>query len=185
MTKEYRNAPRLWPDPETGPWLVQLRWGAINGRAECVGIDITSARPEDVFEDRWSALTERMPETATPLTTSVLRNLRIGELIAEEREQMATTMGELVGPDDESLNVFGASGRTMRDSTRKRLQRVADTYRKAWHQGKPPVQTVAKRFGVSEAAASKLVFRARSAGMLPPTSSGVPAAAGGDVSPST
>lgn len=171
--REIVAAPVLWPDPDSGPWLVFLRLQVIRGRLECVGINLTSARPEG----EWCDLSERMPDTARPITTAVLRSLHLSDLIAEKREQLAAVVREVDGDAGRVGQVFGtAPRRVMRESTRKRLERVAEVYREAWQAGSPPVKTVAERLGITEASASSYVARARAAGLLPATSPGVPVA---------
>jgi hypothetical protein len=159
----YAPTCRLWPDEQEGPWLLVLFWQVINGRAECVGMDLTSAQSPHVealgFHHR--------PEIGIPLQTSTLRDLKLSELVADARAAIA----ELIVADQ--APVFTA--RQMRPRTVKRLETVAETYRRAWRQGKPPVKAVAKRLNVSNAAANSLVARARAVGMLPPTSPGVAA----------
>lgn len=171
---------RLWPDPENGPWLITFRWQAINGRAECIGIDVTSVRPADASS--WMG-GGKLPEIGIPLTTSVLRGVRLSELIAEERESMARVYDDFFRESETAATYRGAG--QMREGTRRRLERVVEAYREAWQQGKPPTQTVAKRLNISVSAAAKLVARARQVGMLPPTRPGVAVAKPDDVSPST
>jgi hypothetical protein len=50
---------------------------------------------------------------------------------------------------------------------------VADVYRQAWRDGRPPTKAVAKHFQISDSAAAKRVMRARQGGLLPPTEKGV------------
>lgn len=63
--------------------------------------------------------------------------------------------------------------RGLRKSTLDRLQAVADMYRAAVQDHRPPVKAVAEHFGLSKGGASNLITRARAVGLLPPTSQGV------------
>jgi hypothetical protein len=176
----------LWPDPRRGPFLLTLLWQEVGGRAECVGLELNSVRPEALRRNAPSdlaSMAEPLSETGTPLTTTLLRSLKLSEITADVRESLEFLHREITG-EGRKAAAYGAPA-AMRPATEKRLKRVAEIYREAWRQGKSPVKAVAKRLKVSDSAANSLVYRARSAGLLPPTSAGVPAAAKDDVSPST
>lgn len=137
---------RLWPDPGIGPWRVTLAWAVVDGRPECVACHIHPAHDSG---------------PPTVLTASVVRNLKLAEMIAEDRVRMAAD-----APD--------VPGRGLRRSTAERLRQAAEVYRAAARDGRPPTKAVAEHFGIKQGNASNLVARARAAGFLPPTSSGVP-----------
>lgn len=164
----------LWPDRDEGPWLIDFEFQPIAGRAECVGIQVTSARPLDA--QPWQA-GGKLPEVGIPLTTSVLRGIRLSELVTEIRETNAELAAML--DEQEEARAFAAPP-GMRPATARRLQRAAEAYQEAWRRGQPPTQAVAQRLNVSTAAAASLVARARSAGLLPPTTPGKAGAASGE-----
>jgi hypothetical protein len=143
---------RRWPDEETGPWLLTIYWARRNGRPFPVGMQLVPDGMEAAGE--------------VTLMTSTLRDLRIAEIVIEDREQLKH-QPEPQPPAD--LRIAG-----MRESTVRRLQRTAGIYVAAWQAGEPPTQTVARRMNLTQAAAANLVRRAREAGFLPPTSAGVP-----------
>lgn len=93
------------------------------------------------------------------LTGSALRALRLPEIVAAERAQMLPLRPQV-----------GA----MRKSTADRLRAAADIYRTALGEGRKPTKAVAEHFGITPGGASNLISRARTAGLLPPTSAGVP-----------
>lgn len=160
---------RLWPDENDGPWGLTFEWQVLNGRAECVGLRITSVRPEK--EPSWTSH-GRLPEAGTPLTTGALRGIRLSELVAEERIRNQEVWSFAVEPTHAAL--YRAD--SMRPATRERLVKAAEAYGEAWRNGQAPTQAVAQALAVTDSAAAKLVSRARAAGLLPPTSPGVAAA---------
>lgn len=143
---------RRWPDDETGPWLLTIYWARRNGRPFAAGMQLV---PVDA--DAAEQVT---------LMTSTLRDLRIAEIIIEDREQLKHEPEPVPAPE---LQIAG-----MRDSTVRRLRRTAEIYLDAWRAGDPPTQAVARRMNLTQNAAANLVRRAREAGLLPPTSAGVP-----------
>jgi hypothetical protein len=169
---------RLWPDEQAGPWLLVFFWQVIDGRAECVGMDITSTRSPHV--EQWWQL-EKRPELGSPLRTSLLRELRLSELIAEQRASEQFRLENFTARPEQGP-LWAEVKASMRPATAKRLEQVAKVYRSAWARGGQPTQAVAKRFNVSPGAAASLVSRARAAGLLPPTSPGK--ATGQEVKPS-
>lgn len=143
----------LWPDETYGPWLIVLRWDEIDGRPECVGLDMSRIHQDQplVVESDHEA------SYFTYLTGSALRRLPLADLIARDRAELAPPV-EAVGG--------------MRKSAADRLRLAAEVYRDAAAEGGKPTKAVAERFGISSGGASNLVARARAAGLLPPTSRG-------------
>lgn len=140
---------RRWPDPEKGPYLLTLRWSREQGRYKLSGLHLDLDDP-----------------VGPALTTSILRDLRLAEISVEDRERLAQL--PQVKPDAEAV-VAG-----MRPATVKRLMRVTEIYLRAWRAGEPPTKAVQLQMNLTEASAANLVRRARAAGFLPPTTSGVP-----------
>jgi hypothetical protein len=143
----------LWPDPRKGPWGVELRWRILDGRAECVGIELTSVDRGD----------------GVPLTGTILRDLQVPRLIAADRAAMSG--GATKGRQAEYAGPPG-----MRRSAVDRYRLVATLYRDALSRGEMPIASVAEGLGVTKASASTIVARTRAAGFLPPASPGVPQA---------
>lgn len=162
---------RRWPDPGTGPWLVTIHWQVLDGRPEPVALDVASSLPADEQQHRLGE-PDALPHRGLPLRTALLRQLRLAEVIAEERVRVARLLRER---DPAAPTTKAPRPQGMRDATARRLQQAAEVYRDAWTQGRPdPNRAVAEHFGVSVQAAAKLTQRARSAGLLPPTAPGTP-----------
>lgn len=196
MTGELPAVIRLWPDEHEGPWLLHLRFKVIDGRAECVGLELRSFREPDepasctpgtVF--LWgSSGIERLVEidAATErISASLVRGLPIGRLLDEARRGGASLRHPRAfdqepgwSPDPaariDAGQKFEAAKRRGRPTqwTSERLAEVADVYLEAWIAGDPPRKAVAERFHVSMAAAAKLVGRARKTGLLGSTHRG-------------
>lgn len=140
---------RRWPDPDNGPYLLTLRWTRRSGRPEVTGLHLD------------------LEDTEGPaLKTAMMRDLKLGEIMIEDREKLEHV--PQVKPPSEVV-VAG-----MRPATVRRLQKAADVYLQAWRAGERPTKEVARRMNLTPAAATNLVRRAREAGFLPATSSGVP-----------
>jgi hypothetical protein len=132
-----------WPDATSGPWVLTLAWQVIDGRPECVGMSLEHTAD---------------PSAPPVLTAATLKELRIAEKIAMARAQMAPAV---------------EATRGLRASTANRLREAAAIYLVAYDRGEPPTKAVATHFGITTGGASNLVSRARSVGLLPPTSRGV------------
>lgn len=132
--------------------MLTIYWTRRQGRPVPVGMQLVADGEE--------------PAEQVTLMTSTLRDLRIAEIVIEDREQLKHEPEARPEPE---LRIAG-----MRQSTVRRLRRAADIYLGAWHAGEAPTQTVARRMNLTHAAAANLVRRAREAGFLPPTSTGIP-----------
>lgn len=146
-----------WSDG-AATWVLTMFWQVVEGRPECIGIELTSTTLPDQPPPALG-----MPIVGAPLTTNVVRDLRIGERIRAQRAKIAA---QYAGP--------AVSGTAMRRATRERLEEAAAVYREAFARGDRPTVAVAEHFGISSGGASNLVVRARAIGLLPPTSPGAP-----------
>ncbi len=138
---------RRWPDPESGPYRLTLMWTRVNGRPQVAGLHL-----------------DPIGDDAPQVTTSLMRDLKLAEIMIEDREQLKHI--PQVKPDPE-LVIEG-----MRPATVRRLQRAAEIYQTAWRAGERPTKEVGRRMNLTPAAAANLVRRAREVGLLPPTSAG-------------
>lgn len=129
--------------------MLTLYWARPDGRPQVVGMHIDPDAGD-----------------AGPITTSLLRELKLAEIMIEDREKLDPFEQVKLAPE---VRIAG-----MREATVRRLRRAADIYLVAWRAGVPPTKEVARRMNLSPAAATNLVRRAREAGLLPSTSSGVP-----------
>lgn len=184
-----------WPKP-LGPWLVELEWGSIDGRAE-----VTSFRLRSVGARQ-------------PVTAEALRSVPLGRLASESRRKLARNLREQAG-DDRTLaqrrreyrELMGSMGQPLpsgeartddevrlsdlaepkaqaferrpgggrpRTFDHKHWADVAAVYSHAFASGLPPTTTVAEKFSVSVSAAGKWVAKCRAMGLLAPTTQGRP-----------
>jgi hypothetical protein len=150
---------QLWPHPRRGPWRLALRWQVQKGRAEVVGIDLRSAAPE-----RPRLFLQPPRKRGVPLTASLLRTLRIGQIAEQDRRDLAA----FVSP----APLYSPRGKTAPRTAPDELRHVAEAYLAAVSHGQATGRAVAVAMNVEERQARKLIWRARSQGLLPPTKSG-------------
>ncbi len=153
---------RLWPSHRHGPWLIELHWQVIDGRAECVGFDLRSSLPES--HRLWAGYRGILRRKGTPLTATLLRRIPVGQLVAEHRDELHGMYGG---------TVFDPAGARRPKSTPARLTEAAASYQRAWKSGTSTTRAVEQHFTISAGAARKLIWQARDAGLLPKTQSGV------------
>ena len=104
----------FWSDPDGDEWYVRLLWDRIEGRVECVGLELRSVRlPGDdrghgsplnvpAFEEvpdsalgpddrnrRVPVAGWKHPLGAKPLTAKLLSRLRFGELVTDTKRQQS------------------------------------------------------------------------------------------------
>lgn len=171
---EYESDKRRWPDPETGPWVLEGRYLSVRGRYELVGL---SLEPVD-------------GDSAQALTTTVLRDIHPSQLMAEHREEARRALAEYLGAtakpgwhtyetDEEAEHRQRLFHGSAVDPERKRpgrppywqgerLQTVATVYNEAVERQERPSKAVAERFHISRSLAKKLAARCRDLGWIPP-----------------
>lgn len=91
MPSAPQEARLLWPDPESGPWLVRVWLRAQHGVPTAVGLSVTSWRDEDPrTSGPHNALPEPDADVALPrVDVQLLRRLPIGALVEAARQQVA------------------------------------------------------------------------------------------------
>lgn len=140
-----------------------MRLGAVSGRVECIGIDV---RPTS-------------NEPSEPLTTGVLRQLRLSAFVDEVREEADEEILDLAGlrlPATLSTLRKGGVGPlavTHRSPGRPSLplstyERVAEIY---LTESKPREKIMAE-FHIGTSAASNYIRGARDRGLIAPTTRG-------------
>lgn len=161
-----------WNDPKWGRWLIDTKWAEVDGRMECVGVEIRSYG-EHPFGEHMEP---------RPVSVSMLRAMPLGRLIEARRQWMAAWARGMANDGG------GISGEQWWNDTAARWQApkprkgeehhayVAAVYLAAQKRGEPPTKAVAETFGYSRSAAGKWVARSRQRGYLPPTSQGRPSA---------
>lgn len=176
----------LWPNSDTGPWWLVLRWAVVAGRPECVGVDLRSCRePGETWPEALPLWSDQPP----PLTQKIWRGMPIMEMIRDVRQHLIQVEADFLqgivdrtDPDvthERRLAMLGelvalqqelAGGNALPGNV---YEQVARVYRQAWMDGRRPTRAVAEHFTISDSAAAKRVMRARKAGLLPPTDKGV------------
>jgi hypothetical protein len=79
-SREHPPTELLWPNPKSGPWWALVHWKEIDGRPECVGLELWHGRGSE----------------AKPITTTTLRALRPDGMIAEARRRYAAGLDRSV-----------------------------------------------------------------------------------------
>lgn len=175
---------RAWRDPHGDLWLVHLTWVVIDGRYECVGLELKSAVTEAELE-KVELPDEPVPQDITTkrLTSDVLRRFPYGREVALHREEAGqelqvtpiewgTSAGVTV-PDSGSPEAWHKPGPGRPpDYDVDHWREVAKTYLEAYGQGKPPTRAVAKKYQRAISTASTWVGKCRELGLLPPTERG-------------
>jgi len=158
----------LWPDPKNGPWMIVLTWAPMDGRMECVGVEIRSYVEDGMDMDLEGA--QLRGAEVTPMSAETWRQVPIASVIAADRTRTVEWL--------ESTKAGGGPGFEVKDwagtgrKPRHSASRVAEIYTEAWQRGEHPTKAVAEALGISSSAAAKQVSRARALGALPPTMKG-------------
>ena len=170
----------LWPDPQTGPWLITVTWADFEGRLEPVSLEIRGYREDG---QAWPPVLPLRDQGPAILATTTLREIPFATIVADLRRQRAAQHADfidfLAAQPEYQTEADQASLRRLRSSGTRRpaaLAEVAEVYRHAWRDGRPPTRAVAEHFVISQSAAAKRVARARQAGYLPLTTQGKPGA---------
>lgn len=165
-----------WPDWR-GPWEVETIVEYVGGRPELVGLTI-----------------RRQGNAAIPLTSKVLKQVKIPELVAGhlrflryqehfDTEDLRIQLGGSELSEEQEMQKLlkihrshqpeplGLRGRPTH-WTVVELAKVATTYREALEARKHPTAAVATRFRKTASGAAKLVRLARAAGLLGQTTKG-------------
>lgn len=170
----------LWPDARTGPWLIKVTWADIAGRLEPVGLEIRGYRDDG---QAWPPVLPARDQGPAILATTTLRELPFATIVADLRRQKAAQNVDFIDflarqPENESAAEQARLRRLRAAGTRRHAEvaEVAEVYRQAWQDGRPPTRAVAEHFTITPSAAAKRVARARQAGYLPLTTRGKPRA---------
>jgi hypothetical protein len=192
----------LWPDPESGPWCFVGHWLDIDGRPECIGLEIwKGVAPQQIQAGQTVVeLTEPLvglggTDLRIPLK-GILLNLWLAALITEVGQRIGVKKlkggivnrgkrGELTQSEVADLlremDDFIVSPLRFSDRVRTRrqfndedhFQAVAAIYDHASRNRLPPTRAVQGHFNVSYSTATKWVHRARHVfGLLPETTPG-------------
>lgn len=170
MAKFLGSHSSRWPDTLRGPWQLTFHWAEVDGRPECVGLDIRSFRMKD---DKARPVGPNM----SPVTATVLRRLNVGSLIEEARrdaEDIRRYWATAKGVPRRAKRLAAEQARAFDESDGRRMgrpplygpdhyERVAEVYMAG---GRQPRQAVARQFGISPSQASKWIKKAEDMGFL-------------------
>ncbi len=196
--EEPQDIDLLWPDPERGPWGVKLWFGWLEGRWECVGLELRSqAHTNDNEGSAWGRLRDAEALFPTRLTTATLREFALGQIVDEARSEFrdfyrmvadgVPVLRSGTRPDDDARareqvekNVKATSWESATPRRGRKgygpqhFVNVATVYRDALAVSDAPTKAVADHFSVTKSAAAKWVARARTMRLLPPARKGYP-----------
>lgn len=192
----------LWPDHQRGPWVILGHWTLVDERPECVGIEVwKGAIPEPHTVATCEPLRRGKP---APIVGTDLRELPVASIISALWEAQRATISaqqahaKATLDDSDSTDEVGMatrefwrlvaeeassspfSGEPHRLDDPAWLAGVADVYRRAHANRRPPTRAVADHYMVSHSTATKWIARARQKGVLGPARHGV----AGEVRPS-
>lgn len=168
---------RVWEAPDGSRWRVVTRWADIDGRAECVGLELHAIGDARVKSKllRWfpMSVVEQARQSQASNAERGARMARSGAKVGRlTGEEYAAALDEqhkaFVTPQGRRL--LGEDGQPL--PTADALAEVARIYRDAWAKRRNPTKAVAEALSLSRSAAAKRVRRARDAGLLPETSRG-------------
>jgi hypothetical protein len=192
----------LWPDPKAGPWCFIGHWSDIDGRPECVGLEVwkgvsprQAQNPRGVVELTDAVVGLGGTDLRLPLS-QILRALWTAALLSEIRwrigvqklqggvvnrakrgELTQTEAADLLREMDDAIYSplrFWQDGPSRKKSDdADHFQAVAEIYNHASRNRLPPTKAVQEHFHVSHSTATKWVHRARHGfGLLPETTPG-------------
>ncbi len=174
-TSEFPQIVRTtWRDSAGTNWLVEVTFSPVAGRLECVGVGVRSFLGD-------ANLSDVPVEPAAVLSAVVLRQVPIGRIVAELRENMTRSHhpdtvvllddDEPEPPQDEEHRLHALWARSPRGGPRLReehYREVAQVYVTAWQRGRAPTKAVARKFQITHSGAAKQVQKARALGFLLP-----------------
>jgi hypothetical protein len=177
-----------WPDPD-GPWYLRLDLANVDGRAQVVGLHIQSY--VEGVDEHDQPLRVPGPRGLAEVTHAVVRDIKMGQIAESGRHllSVADTAKALTETSDPTVKERVARQLlelTNRGTPRKRrppaddnvLAQIADLYQKAiaagGEPGRKPAKYVEDRLRqaglkIDGPAVRKLIARARSRGLLAPT----------------
>jgi hypothetical protein len=168
-----------WPDPRRGPWWIRYHFAEVDGRAECVGLDLQSFRER---RGRQEATTAAGPQ---PVTATLLRQLPVATLISEARRDQADLVEWASRAKEVGARARRAAGKQVppfeqarrrggrpRERGPEHFEAVAAVYSDALRLGDRPTKAVEQRWQVAASTAAKWVRQARRLGFLGPTTQG-------------
>lgn len=188
----------LWPDPKKGPWYIAGHWTEIDGKPECVGlelwktvmgapdldnlipikgqkpagiggVDLRTIPLASVLDALWE-LQRATEARQVELIAGVVSDLESGEAKARDQERAISSGKAFVASADQ----FQHPTRRSTDDL-EHFKAVAGVYLEATRAPRPrPTKAVQDTFHVSHSTATKWVAKARKHGLIPSTTAGRP-----------
>jgi hypothetical protein len=165
-----------WIDPNGDPWIVELEWAELDGRAECVGIKLTSARLWG--EDRQVGGV-RSNTSPRPITAQVWRSFAPAAFLADERRSFTEPLDVVVGLEGRTVaeHTGAPEAFTRRRLSAEQLETTVAAYNDAWRAGAPTGEAVRAAFAatgdyISVSTARNRIEAARRKRLLPTTVKG-------------
>jgi hypothetical protein len=177
---------REWQTEDGSWWIADTTWVEIDGRAECVSVNLSSCRVID-----GEVVPTRAAQGARPIRSAVVRSFPMS-MLADIRRNISEMLGDdgpymdnhspaerqdiarpFERPGRRGIKLTGPNGTTL--PAREALAEVARVYldeiEAAKSEGRParPNVIIGEHFGMSAKAASRRVARAREIGFLTPT----------------
>jgi hypothetical protein len=152
----------LGPDDHGEPWQLTLTFVDVAGRTQLVGVAIAAV--DDDGEPLVSAGQVRQDRSAVePLTAEAIRKLPLGRIVRDAKTRLWDIVDDLYGAPRARR-----PPRPVRPSrwTDDELLEVARVYEAALADGVKPRRAVASRFHLSDDGASRVIRKARDAGVL-------------------
>lgn len=175
-------------EPLQGPWNVTYHFAEVDGRFECVGLDVRSFRAEPTVEvdEEGRPMAKLNYRTSlgglppAPVTTALIRELPVASLIRVARRDLrdvAISAARQPGQPAAKRRALREVAEEFVERPRRRYDdahfaRVAEVYVTAWKAGKPPTLAVSEEMKASRSAAAKWVAKARKMGLLGETERG-------------
>ncbi len=177
-----------WPDPD-GPWFIRLDLAKVDGRAQVVGLHLQSYI--DGVDENGQPLRAAGPQGLAEVTHAVVRALKMGQIAESWRHHMSISETAKALTEATDPNVRDGIARQLLDLTNRGMPRrrrppvgehllahIAELYREALAAGGEPRRKPAKYvegklrqegLEIDGPAVRKLVARARTHGLLTPT----------------
>ena len=156
--KEVR--PIRW-NGKNGPYDITLRFAPLDGRMECVGLDVQAV------------------PGPRPITAVALHSLPLGQLIEKRRKEAGDvtitidTPGAITWQGQNVNIVVTRRGGRPPKYDQAHWEKVAAVYVEEYGRGSlTPTRAVARHFKVTVSAAAKWVAKCRTLGLLPETTRG-------------
>lgn len=156
-------------------WALTVHFGEIDGRLECVGLDVRS------FKEHQGELIP-LGDHLERLSASLLREIPVASKVTAARSILGfaarrkAKQSRTPARTRRALERFDPSAVRRPAYSDDHWQEVAEVYRAAWQVAGRPTKAVRDHFHVSQSTAAKWVTTCRARELLPRTDQGRPKA---------